>query len=354
MTTKQLLVRRSDTKIKVEDDLELAVSLFTTDEGGTKKILCVHGLGGQRHIWNNFSLQMAMKGVTVASFDLRGHGESQPSSSSCISGLSMRELGRDIDRVLDHLGWSRGDEDEDEDEDEKDIFIVGHSYGANLVLEWVNIKHKAKSIKLRGIVCVDGGYINLQRNFENWNLCRERMIPPAITENASQLPEMLMQWFPKVDATGINALLASYDMDVSSNTAVLRLNREAHTVLLEDLWHHAPLSHQREVGDEDEEANTTTNATSTSSTTSNATTNNTQLDIPILLIVTGDKTAFSQNKKMDVEVLQNTREEKGKEIERQFYLPLLTVRWFEDQTHFFPIEDPNQLQSVVFDYISEI
>nr|WP_229746118.1 alpha/beta hydrolase [Rhodococcus trifolii] len=93
------------------------------DSGGDDPVpvVLVHGMGGDGYTWDRLAGDLVGHGRRVIVPDLRGHGRSAHTAS-----YEFAEFGKDIERLVDHLGVDRFD-------------IVGHSlggYASSLVAQW--------------------------------------------------------------------------------------------------------------------------------------------------------------------------------------------------------------------------
>jgi pimeloyl-ACP methyl ester carboxylesterase len=100
----------------------------------------------------------------VTAIDLRGHGLSEKT----YDGYAMSDIADDVADVLNALQqrqrqWIRP-------------LVLGQSWGGNIVIE---LAHRHGD-KVRGVVAVDGGTIELSQSFPEWELCKTTMSPPAI------------------------------------------------------------------------------------------------------------------------------------------------------------------------------
>ena len=59
--------------------LGLAIEAFGSEDD--RPIVFVHGIGQSRHVWRAAATALALAGRYAVIYDLRGHGDSQPSAS---------------------------------------------------------------------------------------------------------------------------------------------------------------------------------------------------------------------------------------------------------------------------------
>ena len=119
----------------------------------------VHGLASNLRLWDGVAEDLHARGHTVVAVDQRGHGLSDAPESS--HGLDIA-VG-DLLTLIEALGLSRP-------------VVAGQSWGGNVVLE-LGWRHAAA---VRGIICVDGGIIELADWFPSWEAC----VAALVTANA--------------------------------------------------------------------------------------------------------------------------------------------------------------------------
>jgi pimeloyl-ACP methyl ester carboxylesterase len=311
-----VLVNRQDAWVDVGEGVNLRVSVMSRMKrtAASRALLCVHGLASSRHCFNEFGMkliQMDQDVSCVATVDLRGHGESHAAPAP----FTLDAFASDIDAVLAHLArleaevWGSADT----------VSVLGHSYGANLVLHWATTAATtapatapvpAMKRDVKHCILIDGGFIRIGTHFpQGVDACLLALVPPGPSIPSSDLPRVLMQWFPEFSTEAIQGFLCNFTTvsDAGTDMAVLRLAVETHKDLLRDLYLHPP-------------------AVSSTATPASAS---------VVLVPTGDSTPFAPDKRADVAALQ------------ALGLPSLEVRWLEDQTHLLPMQSPVILAGVV-------
>ena len=124
--------------------------------GEGRPIVCLHGLASNARWWDPVADRLEPSHRVLA-VDLRGHGRSERPDA----GYGFPEVGGDVVQLLDHLGLSGA-------------VLVGHSWGASVAL-WA----AGQAASVAGVVCVDGGAVDLRAVFgPTWAEARERMRPP--------------------------------------------------------------------------------------------------------------------------------------------------------------------------------
>jgi pimeloyl-ACP methyl ester carboxylesterase len=123
-------------------------------------LLLIHGLASNARMWDGVGAELARRGYRSIAVDLRGHGR----SSKPDDGYDFATICADLCALLDHLG-------------EPDAVFVGQSWGGNVV---VHAGH-AHPDRVVGVVAVDGGMIELQHRFPDWDDCAVALRPPTFT-----------------------------------------------------------------------------------------------------------------------------------------------------------------------------
>jgi pimeloyl-ACP methyl ester carboxylesterase len=181
--------------------------------------LLVHGLASNAHLWDGVADHLVTLGHEVAAIDQRGHG-----SSSKVDGpFDMATVADDLALVLDALGWDSA-------------AVAGQSWGGNVVLE-LGARHPTRT---RLVVCVDGGFIDLQERFPAWEDCEQALAPPRTAGmRADALAEALRGWHPDWPEAAIAGTLANFEQRPDGTVAPW-LTYERHLAVLRGLWEHRP------------------------------------------------------------------------------------------------------------------
>ena len=185
-------------------------------------IVLVHGLASNAMLWEGAALAFCALGHLVVAVDLRGHGLSEKPSE----GYDMTTVTNDLAGLLGEI--------------QKDGFIkpivCGQSWGGNVVLELAH-KHPEPA---SGVVCVDGGFIELQDHYPQWEQCATSLRPPTITgTRIADFQNYMQRGHPDWPATGINGALACME-HLPDGTLRPWLSLERHMLILRGLWDHHP------------------------------------------------------------------------------------------------------------------
>jgi pimeloyl-ACP methyl ester carboxylesterase len=197
-------------------------SLATRRRGhGGIRFLLVHGLASNAQMWDLVSAQLALAGHEVVAVDLRGHGQSSRPSA----GYSTTAAAQDLNEVLSILNWG---------EDHPPV-VAGQSWGANVVMKLAASNHQ-----LKGVCCVDGGWIWLGAHYDTFDACWDALAPPDHAD--AQWPQVVARIETMVDdwpAGSAAAILANLEVTADGQVRN-RLSREAHRQILYSLWSENP------------------------------------------------------------------------------------------------------------------
>lgn len=228
--------------VPVAPDVSLAVDLWP---GGAPGVLAVHGLASNAQLWWQVADELAAAGHAVAAVDLRGHGR----SSAPETGYDFETVTDDLLAVLDALGrdtvagadgpgevgtapspaggepspWARP-------------ILAGQSWGGNVVVELA----RRVPERFSGVVCVDGGTIELAERFPTWEECETALAPPVLDGvRMARLESILRSAHPDWPDAGIRATLANM-VEQPDGTVTARLSRAHHLQILRSLYAHHP------------------------------------------------------------------------------------------------------------------
>ncbi len=121
-------------------------------------LILIHGLASTQHIWD-LVIPLLERNFRVTTYDQRGHG----ASSRPTSGYSFEEVTEDLGAVAKAVGAEQP-------------VLVGHSYGANVSIEFAARHARAAS----GVMCVDGGMGSMSE-IMSWEEARVALAPPPLT-----------------------------------------------------------------------------------------------------------------------------------------------------------------------------
>ncbi len=181
--------------------------------------LLVHGLASNLHLWDGVAEELADRGHAVVAVDLRGHGHSDKPET----GYDLATVAGDLAELVRVLALDRP-------------VAVGQSWGGNVVIE---LGWRSPEL-LRGVVGVDGGWIELRRRFPDWDDCARALTPPSVSgHTAAELEAWLRARHPDWPEPGIAGALACYER-LADGTVRPWLDLDHHLAILRDLWEHPP------------------------------------------------------------------------------------------------------------------
>lgn len=180
--------------------------------------LLVHGLASNARLWLGVGAALHAAGHTVVALDQRGHGQ-----SAAAEGADFATLTADLLAVAAAVGLDRP-------------VAVGQSWGGNVVMELAR-RHPGA---VRGVTCVDGGFIELRRRFDDRDAMLDALSPPQLVGTPldgilAHLDREYGDW----PSAGVAGQLANF-MVRPDRTVAPHLSRTRHLEILEHLWEHRP------------------------------------------------------------------------------------------------------------------
>ncbi len=210
------------TRVPVADGVDLAVDTFMPDRApadGSPSFVLVHGLASNARMWDGVAARLVERGHAAATVDLRGHGRSAKPDGP----YDMATVADDLATVIGALGWERP-------------VVAGQSWGGNVVLELAN-RHPDAT---RGIVCVDGGWLEPCAAFDSWEACEARLAPPRLAgRRRSEIEGYIRGAHADWPETGIAGTLANFEQRPDGTIAPW-LTYDRHIEVLRGLWDHRP------------------------------------------------------------------------------------------------------------------
>jgi pimeloyl-ACP methyl ester carboxylesterase len=194
-----------------------------------KPIVLVHGLASNAMLWEGAALALVKLGHPVIAVDLRGHGLSDKPED----GYDMSSVTDDLAGLLTAIA-SRGF---------AMPVVCGQSWGGNVVIE---LAHKYSSL-ISGVVPVDGGFLELQNHFADWDSCAVALRPPnLIGTPAKQMRAYMKSAHPDWPQTGIDGAMANME-HLADGTIKPWLTLERHMMVLRGLWEHKPTAIYKDI-----------------------------------------------------------------------------------------------------------
>ncbi len=206
-------------QVTAADGVDLAVDEWRAAGTGSPPFVLVHGLASNARLWDGVATALAAAGHPVFAVDLRGHGRSSKPSGP----YDIPTVANDLATLIERLGIERP-------------VVAGQSWGGNVVLE-LAARHPDL---VRGIVCVDGGWLEPGRDFADWNACRAALSPPRLAgRRMAEIEGYMRSAHPDWPETGIRGVLANFELRPDGTVAPW-LSFDHHVKVLHGLWEHRP------------------------------------------------------------------------------------------------------------------
>jgi pimeloyl-ACP methyl ester carboxylesterase len=205
-------------KVPVADGIRLHVRHWMGEPDQTPFVL-VHGLSSNARLWDGVATHLSAAGHPVYAVDLRSHGESERPAD----GYDTATAAEDVAAVADSL-------------DLPPAVIAGQSWGGNITVA-VAAKNPDR---VRAVGLVDGGWIDLPRQFASWEACEALLRPQEVDGlHATDLATPLRQGHPDWEEWAIQATLANFHVD-GSGRLTRRLPVPLHMRILRSMWDDPP------------------------------------------------------------------------------------------------------------------
>lgn len=205
------------TRVVVADGVALDVDTWAG--GAAAPFLLVHGLASNRRTWEGVAARLHELGHPVATVDLRGHGTSDKPDQ----GYDFATMGDDLVKVLDSVGFG-------------EAVLAGQSTGGNLI---VDLALRAPD-RVRGVAGIDGGALELARQWPDWERCKVVLAPPPLSgTSAAAIEAMLRRGHPSWSDWGVEAQMANFE-HLPDGSVRPWLALDNHLRILRALWEHHP------------------------------------------------------------------------------------------------------------------
>ena len=178
-------------------------------------------------MWDGVADRLGEAGATALTVDLRGHGR----SSKPDGPFDVPTVAGDLATLIEQLGLDRP-------------VVAGQSWGGNVAVELAG-RHPDL---VRGIVCVDGGWLELSREFAGWDACRSALAPPRLLgRRLEEVEGYVRSAHPDWPESGIRGVLANFEVRPDGTIAPW-LTYERHIEVLRGLWEHHPSTRYASIG----------------------------------------------------------------------------------------------------------
>jgi pimeloyl-ACP methyl ester carboxylesterase len=215
-----------EVRLPATNGVQLAVRTMNTGGPGVP-VLLVHGLASNARTWDGVAHRLVEWGHPVAAVDQRGHGQSDKPDT----GYDFATVCADLAAVIDGLGWHG-----DGAGGNRSPLVAGQSWGGNVTLE-LAIRH---GDAIAGIVCVDGGTLEVARRFPTWEQCLAALTPPRLAGlSAGDLETMIRTWHPDWTDVGVAGTMANMEVR-ADGTITPWLTLARHLQVVRHLWEHHP------------------------------------------------------------------------------------------------------------------
>jgi pimeloyl-ACP methyl ester carboxylesterase len=191
-----------------------AARLTARDYGGTgRPIVLVHGLSSNLAIWDLVGPLLARHHRVVA-YDQRSHGR----SSDAETGFTFPELASDLAAVIDAFGLERP-------------VVAGHSWGASVVLE-----HAIATPTCPGVVCIDGGAIDMQGLGRTWEEAEPLLTPPKLIGRQDEILERIRTEQTVIPWERLEPVVVRGRVATEDGLSRPRLSFDHHMRIAHELW----------------------------------------------------------------------------------------------------------------------
>jgi pimeloyl-ACP methyl ester carboxylesterase len=215
-------------RIEVAPGVELVVDTWAASDGPSpaatrgeppSTFVLVHGLSSNARMWDGVATRLTDRGHPVVTPDLRGHGR----SSKPEGPYDVPTVAADLASLITSLRLDRP-------------VVAGQSWGGNVVLELA--AHDPG--RVRGVVCVDGGWLEPSGLFATWEDCAAVLAPPRLAGlHRSDIEGYIRGAHADWPETGIAGTLANFEVR-EDGTVAPWLTFERHLAVLRGLWDHHP------------------------------------------------------------------------------------------------------------------
>ncbi len=187
---------------------------------GEVDVLLVHGLASNARLWDDVAAGLADLGHRVVAYDQRGHGQSERAAD----GFPWDGVVADLVDVVTALGL-------------ESPVVVGQSWGGNVVLQAA----ADAAGTIRGAMTVDGGFFDLQAQFDDADAAWAALTPPPLDgvtydDVRRHMAERFDGWPP----AALRGQLANFTR-TRDGSAMPALRRDDHERVVRSLWEQRPV-----------------------------------------------------------------------------------------------------------------
>lgn len=252
-------------------------------------VLLLHGLASNLRLWDGVAERLCGAGHRVVTVDQRGHGRSERPAQ----GYGWDGVLADVLDVCDAFRLSRP-------------VVVGQSWGGNVVLQ-LAARH---GDRLRGVVAVDGGSIDLADRFPDADAAWAALTPPSFDHlDARELRAHMARRTDGWPDGAADAQLANF-VRHPDGTATAALRRSDHEAIVRALYLQRPTQVAADVS------------------------------VPVLLLPATNSLAPDRETAAPVEALAAA-------------LADVTVRWCTEAAHDVHLQHPGLVAGAITDWIDD-
>lgn len=177
--------------------------------------MLIHGLASNLRMWDGVARRLEDGRHRVVACDLRGHGRSPKPDG----GYDVATVTGDVIALIERLELGA-------------CLLAGQSYGGTVALQIAADRPDLTA----GVVCVDGGFVDLGRRYPDWERCRLELSPPPLTGRPLAAIRLRMRsqragWPDE----GLAALLECFEVRADGTVAPW-LSLEHHIDVLHGFW----------------------------------------------------------------------------------------------------------------------
>jgi pimeloyl-ACP methyl ester carboxylesterase len=194
-------------------------------DGDGQPVTLLHGLASNARIWDLVAPLLVEAEMIPIAPDARGHGLTDKPDQ----GYDFPTMIADLSTFMDALH-------------QESSILVGHSWGANLALEYA-ARYPFGPLSPSGIVLIDGGMVQLDDLPEaTWEETEKRLTPPNLAgldleEFLDRLRAWTADWLPdgEYGEQILNIILANFEVD-DQEKIYPHLSFENHMRIVRAMW----------------------------------------------------------------------------------------------------------------------
>ena len=211
--------------IDLPDNLRLHY-LERTTRNPDYTLLFLHGLSSSSYLWVPLIKEFESGKSDIYCLDLRGHGLTDKPEGN----YSLETLANDVLNFIKKKNL-------------KNIIMIGQSMGGDL---GVSICQKVNE-RIVGCIGIDGGAINLKKNFESKKVALEKLRPPDLDgmDKDVMLTRLRKNW-PDWSEDAIMGQFSIFSVN-KDNKITKRLSLINHLKILESLWENDSISNLKNI-----------------------------------------------------------------------------------------------------------